>query len=109
MESAGMRTFSPKDATETVLLTWDFTLDLPAGVTLTGTPSITLAVVSGVQDSNIGTMTVGSPQLSGNQVLQLITAGISGNSYSAVAKCNASDGEVFAIGGTIAITPAWRQ
>ncbi len=102
-----MKYFPPKDPTETRLLSFEF--DLPAGVSLSGSPTFVLTQLSGTPDPNTGTMPVGSAQTVGNVIEQMVTAGINGNTYSATVRSPTSAGEVIAIGAVLPVQAAWLQ
>ena len=70
-----MRTFKQKDPGESVIIGFDFTPDLPAGVTLTGSPTFMIMPSPGMIDPNVGTMLTGSPQIVGNIVMQMCWCG----------------------------------
>ncbi len=101
-----MRTFSPKDAIETVVLTMDFTADLNSGETLSGAPSVTVVVVQGT-DPSVSSMLVGAPVISGNTVQQVVTAGVDGAAYGVTGGCGTSQGRILAIGGILPVQNAY--
>lgn len=104
-----MRTFSPKDPAETVVLTFNFAPDLIAGETLTGTPTIALVQYSGAADPALGSMLVCSPQLSGNNVLQTVTLGVNGANYAFTATCPTSTARTLSEGGILPAVFAYLQ
>lgn len=104
-----MRSFPSKDPTESLILGFDFTKDLPAGITLTGVPTFTIAIAPGGIDPNVSAMLIGSPQLVGNIAVQMCVAGVAYQSYTVQAICHASDGEIFAQGATLPMIPAYAQ
>lgn len=85
-------TFDKKDPAETVMLTWDFSAALATGETLTGTPSITLVVQSGIEDPPALTL-VDSPSIDGTstQVQQVVSGGTQGISYGLKATVSTSN------------------
>lgn len=104
-----MRRFSPKAPGESVVLTFDFTWDLVSGEKLTGIPNVVVTLASGVTDINMMSMVVEPPQLNGNYVLQMCTAGVLNNEYSVEATCNTSANRVLTIGGILPIVKASLQ
>ena len=98
-----------KDPTEKVTLTFEFAPDLTTGESLSGNPTVSINLLSGVPDSNIGTMATGSAQLSGTMVLQLCQGGIVGNQYDIKATCNTSLGHILTIGAILPIVDAALQ
>lgn len=107
-----MRIFPLKDPGESLPYTLNFggpTSDLQTGETLTAISSIVISLVSGTTDPGMAAMLVGTAQISGTSVIQLITNGLSGNRYALTALCTTSTGRVLAEGAVITITPAWMQ
>jgi hypothetical protein len=104
-----MRTFSPKDPGETIVLGFNFAPDLNAGETLTGSPTISLGQYSGTPDPSMPSMIVGAAQTSGSLVLQTVTMGMSGNNYSVTGTCPTSAGRILAVGGILPCLAAYLQ
>ncbi len=80
--------FDTKDPAEAVPLTFDFTLDLATGETLTGTPTVTVTTFSGV-DLTPADILNGSPTLdtTSMKVLVPVIAGNIGCVYQFVVEC----------------------
>ena len=74
-----MFTFSSKDPNETELFVFDFLDLLNPGETITGA-AVTVTVSVGT-DGVPSAMLSGSASISGTQVSQMITGGITGNTY----------------------------
>ena len=74
--------FDPKDIAEKVVLTFDFTDALATGETLTGTFTVTVAVVSGVDATPLAIIN-GAAELdaTSKMVLQGVQVGVSGVQY----------------------------
>ena len=104
-----MRVFKPKDPGESIPFSLDFTADLLTGETLATISSVTLTLLSGTTDPNMSLILGGAAQISGNEVVQLITSGMSGNRYALTALCTTSASRTLAQGGIITITPAALQ
>ena len=104
-----MRNFSKKDPSETITLTFDYSNDLIIGETLTGTPTVSIALYYGVSDPGISAMLSGSPIIFGSYVLQSCTAGLIGYQYNIKATCSTSTGRVLSIGGILPIVDAALQ
>ena len=107
-----MRTTYPKDPSENVYVTWDFTRDLVAGETLTGlqdsiTPVTSNVQVSGPPDPAIDNMLIGNPVISGNVVQQMISLGMLGATYALTAKCQTSLNRVLKQGGEMFVINAY--
>ena len=98
-----------KDPGESVPLPFDFAKDLSAGETLTGTPTISITLYSGAADPNMSAMLSGMPQISGTEVLQMVTAGVLGNQYDIKATCSTSTGRVLVLGAILPIVDAALQ
>lgn len=77
-----MQTFPSKDPGESVNLTFDFSSNLPAGVTLIGPLGVAVSVQSGT-DGNPSAILNGTAGFdsSSTKVVQPVTAGISGVTY----------------------------
>ena len=104
-----MRRLSPKDASETCTVTFDFTADLGPNEILTGTPTVVVAQFLGPTDPNVLSMLNGLPVLSGNKVLQSVILGLNGNIYSLVAECSTSTGQKLMVGGLLPVLAAQLQ
>lgn len=102
-----MRTSSPKDPSENVYVTWDFTADLVAGETLTGTPVTSNVQVSGPPDPAVDNMLIGNPVISGNVVQQMISLGMLGATYALTATCQTSLNRVLKQGGEMFVINAY--
>jgi len=70
---------------------FDFTSQLATGETITGAPTVTISVVSGV-DTNPSSHLIGSPSVSGNIVSQVIGTLVGGVVYNLVATISTNSG-----------------
>ena len=104
-----MRTFSPKDPGETIVLGFNFAPGLNSGETLTGSPTLSISLYSGVPDPSMPSMIVGGGQISSALVLQTITLGMSGNNYAVTATCPTNSGRILAVGGILPCLAAALQ
>lgn len=84
-----MQQFSSKRPGEIINLTFDFTLEVPAGVTITSA-TVTQSILGGPG----GSITLsGSPTISGSKVFQMVSGGTANADYMLVAGVNLSSGE----------------
>ena len=104
-----MRTSSPKDPGETIAMAWNFAPDLVSGETLTGTPTTAIVQLTGAPDPSIGSMLVGSPQISGSDVVQTVTLGQASTNYAISATCPTSTGRILVNGGILPVVLAYQQ
>lgn len=81
-----INTFDIKAPGERVLLVFDFSANFAAVI---GTPSVTIAQLSGPVDPAPSSMLDGAPQISGAQVLQWCVGGLHGARY--MIGCEAAD------------------
>ena len=100
----GQAIFPAKLSTETHLLTFDFSNDLPAGVTIS-TQVVTAAVYSGV-DASPSSIISGSASDSSQTVTQLVTGGVSGTTYLLTCAITTSDSQAHAKQGFLSILPS---
>ena len=96
-----MEPFDPKRPTETVTLTFDFTLDLPSprsvqnfSVSIEGLNAYAMDA-SAVLD--------GQPAIQGNYILQRVKGGTAGGKYALVATIIRDDDEVRDLSSTISV------
>jgi hypothetical protein len=84
--------FDPKYTDEKVKLTFDFAPDLPAGVTLQGTPLITITTIQGT-DPAPASLANGNAGLdvSATQIIVPVQAGVAGCNYDLHAWCATTD------------------
>lgn len=94
--------FSDKNAAETEVFTFDFSSLLADGETISGTPTVAATVASGT-DPNASAIVSGAAQVSGAEVTQLITAGVSGVTYTLTCTANTSLGQVLVLAGDVAV------
>lgn len=95
-----MISFGPYSTGETVDLSFDFLSKLALGETLTGTPTRSIAVWSGVS-ANPSTVLSGSPTISGSKVIQRIIAADPGTIFQLDVKCSTSAGQSLMLSGLI--------
>lgn len=99
----GQAIFPAKLSTETHLLTFDFSNDLPAGVTIS-TQVVTAAAYSGA-DASPSSVISGSASDSSQTVTQLVTGGVSGTTYLLTCTITTSDSQTHAKQGFLSILP----
>ena len=85
----------PQTTLESLVRAIDFTNVLSSGDSIVGTPTVTASWYGGIQDSNPSTILVGSPTISGTQVLQRIHGGIPGAVYLLSFVVNTAQGNIF--------------
>lgn len=90
-----------KDPGETVNATFDFTAGVPEGVTL---DSATVAVsLAGGADAAASGVLAGSPTLDGSNVLQRLSAGVAGATYTVRCVATLSTGSVLVLAATLPV------
>ncbi|MEW6314145.1 MAG: hypothetical protein AB1513_08925 [Pseudomonadota bacterium] len=87
------RTFDPKAPTEVVVLTFDYTKDLRAGETLTGTPTTYISLHKG-DDAGYAAVVSGAPQIdaTSKKVLQQVQGGVLAVDYLLYTVCATNQG-----------------
>lgn len=85
---------SPKYASESRILTFDFTALLGSGETLVSITSAPSAIVISGTDPNPGAIISGSSSLTSPYVYQMITGGIAGTIYQVAITVSTSENEV---------------
>ncbi|MDE2101733.1 MAG: hypothetical protein KGL39_31090 [Patescibacteria group bacterium] len=77
-----MQYFDPKDPGESLVLTYDFTLGIPSGKTLSGTPTVAITVRAGT-DANASAVLAGGNSLNSasTQVYVPVAGGVNGVDY----------------------------
>lgn len=101
--SGGRTIFPPKKQGETVILTFDFISQLPAGVTIS-TQVVSAAVWSGV-DANPSAVISGAASASGTKVTQKVTAGVAGCVYALLCTITTSDAQTLQMSAYLAVLP----
>lgn len=86
------RRFDTKDPTEKVTLTFDFTNDLPSGVTLSGSPTVAVTLTRGVDPSPTNILN-GAASLDGTSkmVIVPVQGGVDGCEYDVSVQCNTTN------------------
>lgn len=104
-----MRNFPFIDPSEDVVLTFDFSKDLAnTGGTLTGTPTISVTQIYGVPITR--SILLGSPQISGSQVLQAVQNVPDSCSFGITATCPiTASSQVLAEGAILTGKYAYNQ
>lgn len=100
MTSARTPAFDDKAPTERVLIAFDFGRNMAS---VTGTPSVTIARLSGAADDNPSAMLDGSPTISAAKVLQWIEGGTDGTRYLIGCQAEDADGQVLVEAGTMLV------
>jgi len=90
--SLGMQRFDTKDPAESVPLTFNFAPDLATGEQLSGTPSVSVSVSSGM-DASPAAILNGAAGLDSTltQVVQPVRAGNQGTEYQIVVTCGTTN------------------
>ena len=96
--------FPLKQADATVPLTFDFTSELPSGVTVSAATT-TCTVWSGT-DASPQSVVDGAASISGTVVTQVVTGGVNGVIYLLECKATGSDGNIYPLQGYLAVTTA---
>ena len=97
--------FDQKDPNELIVLTFDFSPGLAAGETLTGTPTVTITTVLGV-DATPSSVLAGGNTLgvSNTAVLVPVKAGIDACDYDVVVRCATSNSaKTLVLGGILPV------
>jgi len=94
---------APKLPAETVPRTVDFISKLPTGVTITGTPSVTISVWSGNDPTPI--LSPGTPTVNGTQVTCPFSSGVTGVIYLVNFTVVGSDTNTYQLFGYLAVVP----
>lgn len=83
-----MQRFNDKSPLESVVLTFNYVLFLPPGIFLTGTPVITISLLTG-SDPGVALVINGPPaiDLTGTLILQPVKGGLDANDYVVTATC----------------------
>lgn len=92
-------TFSAKDPTESIVVTFDYT----ALLTAISTASVSIAVDDG-NDANAAAMLSGAPSIVGTKVLQRVINGVDGCTYRLRCTVTKADGSIYVIGNTLPVT-----
>lgn len=95
-----IRQYATKVPAEVDRFAVDFAANLN-GATIS-TASVQIGVSRGT-DASVGTMPQGAPTISGSQISQLISAGVSGNVYLLRFQANLSDGRILVEWGYITV------
>lgn len=91
-----MKLTDHKDPEEVVDATFDFTKDLGAEVITGGSPTVTIALVSGA-DPDPGNMLQGGPTLQGNVVYQRLRNGVDRAAYRLRCKVTTNGGRTLVL------------
>lgn len=100
----GQAIFPAKLSTETHLITFDFSNDLPAGVTIS-TQAVTSILYSGV-DASPSSVISGVASDTAQIVTQKVTGGVSGATYLLTCTITTSDSQTHAKQGFLTIAPS---
>jgi len=99
-----------KDPEEAFACAFSFARELAEGETITGTPSITVAVVNGT-DASPASLKSGGPVIEGGRVLQRLVGGVAGVTYSLTCIASTSEGNTLARAAILPVEVAsrWNQ
>lgn len=100
----GQAIFPAKTSSEIHLLSFDFSNDLPAGVTIS-TQIVSAAVYSGV-DATPSAIISGAATDTAQVVTQLLTGGVSGTTYLLTCSITTSDSQTHVKQGFLSIIPS---
>lgn len=90
----------PKDPAEIIVVSFDFTLAMLVGETISPSPSVTASSVSG-SDTSPSSIVSGSPLVTGSVVSQQIVNGIDGSTYKLRCLATLSSGRKLALAGLL--------
>ena len=93
---------SPKDPSEIITVTFDFS-DVATAIS---SPAVSISVSSGKIDADLANMLSGSATVDGLKVLQRVAGGIDGNTYKLRCQVDDADGERYVIGDTLVVIAA---
>ncbi len=93
-----------KTPTEARTITFDFTAEVPEGVTI-GSPSITATLLDG-PDTGAAALVIGGNLVTGKLVLVLISGGLEGSNYRLLCRVTGSDGQQIEIAAMLPVTAA---
>ncbi len=96
-----------KDPAEAFACAFDFALELAEGETLTGSPAVTVAVVSGI-DAAPADIKSGAPVIEGGRVLQRLVGGLAGVTYSITCVATTSESNTLARAAILPVEVAAR-
>ena len=90
-----IRVFEDKDPSEKVKLAFDFTIDLPAGVTLTGTPVVNVTTVDGIDASPTAILNGAAVfDVTNKKIIQPVRDGLDGVTYNVSVWCATTDAQL---------------
>ena len=100
--------FDQKDPSESVVLTFDFSLNLATGETLSGSPVVSVTLVSGSDPSPSAILTGNNGiDSTSTKALVGVHAGIAGCEYEVKAVCSTTNSQkVLALGGILPVIAA---
>jgi hypothetical protein len=96
-------TLSPKDPAEVITVTADFSTELAAGETIR-VPTNTITTVPEGRDPNAADMLIGTPEVVGGQVLQMLEGGIDGTTYLVTCVAPLSSGRILVRRGSLLVS-----
>lgn len=96
-----MKAFPSKTPAEAKICTFDFTYEAASGSTLSS-PVVTKSLIEG-GDTGAGTLTVGTPGISGMTLKVLVSGGTDGNSYKLLAQVTADNGEIHQLAASMKV------
>ncbi len=104
MSSSSRLVFDPKYVGETVVENFDFISKLASGETISGVPTVTATVWSGV-DANPGNIVSGAASVAGTVVSQKLTAGVAGVLYLLKCTAGTSAGQTLILEALLFVAP----
>lgn len=94
--------FSPKDPTETILVSFDYAnLFVESAEYISGS-TWTIVLLSGI-DATPSALLSGNPQINGPIISHLITAGVNGCSYAIQVRITTNLGQVLELSGSMVV------
>ena len=97
--------FPTKDPAEIVFVAFDFSGEIEEGERLTGTPVVTVSLLSGA-DANPSALLGGSAAIAGASVLQTISGGVDGAIYKLRCRAALDSGRVLVLASTLPVRAA---
>ena len=99
-----------KDPGEAFACAFDIALELIEGETITGTPTIAVALIGGT-DADPDALVSGAPTIDGGRVLQRLVGGVAGATYTLTCLAQTSEGNTLARAAVLPVEIAakWNE